>query len=297
MRPVAVVDEARDAVDLVLEDPGLGGAHGLEDREAGEARRPLDERDLARALDEPRVVERGGEVADLDPGIAVAQVPHQDTLARGAAVEGVAARRPHRAQRAVAAHREPLGRLEGHENDLRRPPLPVAGEGLAEQVRPRHRVDAAELRHELRVLRRQDLPLHPLGPLVAVREEDRRPPARPVEEEVRVRHLDAAQVVEVVGLPEAQVALGGRRSLHERDALRPDRVVDLRPAGGELLGGEVRGEQRRVLGEGQRRGHENGEREGRRDAREHSVLRAGVSGPGLPRGFPERTERTGMETD
>ena len=54
LRPVPVVDEAGHPVELVFDDPGLGRAHRLEDGETGEARRPPDESDLARALDEAR---------------------------------------------------------------------------------------------------------------------------------------------------------------------------------------------------------------------------------------------------
>ena len=50
--------------------------------------------------------------------------------------------------------------------------------------------------------------------------------------------LDAAQVVELVGLAEAHEARGGRGSLHERDTLRADGIVDSGPPLGELLGGD-----------------------------------------------------------
>ena len=212
-----------------------------------------------------RGVERGGEVPDLEPREAVAEVPDENALARRAAVERVAPGLAHRAQGAVAAHRHPLGRLERHPQRPRRAPLPVAGQGLAEEIRGRHRVDAGELRDELGVLGGEELALRPLAPFVPVRQEQSRAPAGAVEEEVGVGHLDAAEVVEVVRLAEAQVALGRRRSLEEGQALGSDRVEDLRAASGELLRRKVRREERGVLGGGQRRRREDGDHERRRD--------------------------------
>jgi len=85
-----------------------------------------------------------------------------------------------------------------------------------------------------------------------------------------VRHLDTAEVVEVVRLAKAQVALGHRRALEKSQALGPDRVEDFRAARGELLRRKVGREERRVLGRGQRRRCEDGDDERRRDASSHS---------------------------
>src|SRR5919205_741544 len=56
LRPVAVVDVLRHGVQLVLADVRDGRAHGLHQREPGEARRLSYQLNLARALDEARLV-------------------------------------------------------------------------------------------------------------------------------------------------------------------------------------------------------------------------------------------------
>jgi hypothetical protein len=76
-----------------------------------------------------------------------------------------------------------------------------------------------------------------------------------------VRDLDPAEVVELVRLPEACVAGGAGRALHEREAFA-DGVVDLRAAGGELLRREVRGEEGDVLLRGRPRGRERKQADG-----------------------------------
>src|SRR6266508_45046 len=57
-----------------------------------------------------------------------------------------------------------------------------------------------------------------------------------------MRHLDAAQVIELVHLAKTRVALGTRRALHQGDAVRPDRFVDLRSPRGEFVRRKIGGE-------------------------------------------------------
>jgi hypothetical protein len=78
---VAVVDVLGDGVELVLGDARRGRAHRLHQGEARQARGPADQLYLARALDEPRLVERGRQVAHLELREARAQHLDQPPLA------------------------------------------------------------------------------------------------------------------------------------------------------------------------------------------------------------------------
>lgn len=62
-----------------------------------------------------------------------------------------------------------------------------------------------------------------------------------------MRHLDAAEVVELVGLTEAPVAWLGGRSLDDREGLIADRLVDARAPRRELLGRKVGREEREAF--------------------------------------------------
>ena len=103
-----------------------------------------------------------------------------------------------------------------------------------------------------------------------------------------MRHLDAAEVVEVVRLAKARVARRSRRSLHDREGVGADRVVDLRAARGELLRrkvGRERGEPSwaRLRAETRARANENPSVE-RRDGIEILLVVEARPGPHRPAG-------------
>ena len=75
-------------------------------------------------------------------------------------------------------------------------------------------VDAGELLDEIPIFKREHLSLGSLALFVAMGEVDRRVLPSPVENEVRVRDLDAGQVVELVGLTESRVPDRRRRALN-----------------------------------------------------------------------------------
>ena len=106
---------------------------------------------------------------------------------------------------------------------------------------------ARELLDLLGVFGREHPALALLAALAAVGEEQSRLLRRAVEKQVRVRHLDAAEVVELVGLAEARVARGARRALEDGEGVRADRLVDLRAPRRELFGREIGGEEREAL--------------------------------------------------
>ena len=87
-----------------------------------------------------------------------------------------------------------------------------------------------------------------------------------------MRHFDAAEVVELVGLPEACVARRGRRALHDGERIGADRFVDFRPPRGELLGRKVGRERREALLGEERRDQGRGEPEGEQGAMRHESL-------------------------
>ena len=60
-----------------------------------------------------------------------------------------------------------------------------------------HLIHTGEPRYEGRIHRRENLPLRALAPFVTMREIQRGRSRAPVEQEVCMRRLDAAQVVEI----------------------------------------------------------------------------------------------------
>ena len=109
-------------------------------------------------------------------------------------------------------------------------------------------LDTGEFLDLFRVLGGEHLPLAALAPFVAVRQVQDRPARRSIEEEIRVGHFDAAEVVEVVGLAETRVADRRRRPL-EDERSRPCRSRHTRrPAPRrELLRRKIRREEREPL--------------------------------------------------
>ncbi len=88
-RVVHQEDVAAGGVELVLVDARLGAARRLHHAEPGELRRAADERDLARALDRPQLVQNGCQVLDRRARVARAQQLDEAPLARDAAVPEV----------------------------------------------------------------------------------------------------------------------------------------------------------------------------------------------------------------
>ena len=263
LRAVAPEDELADAVELVLVLPGLDRAHSFEDREAGEARRLAEHGELALALDQPQRVECRRQVADLDEREPLLHERDEAPLARGAAVERIVGGVGRHAQGEVAAHRAELRGRERRVHCVPAAPEVLALDLLGERPGRGDRVDARQLPDLVRVFGGEHLAFAALASLVARREKQRRLLRSAVEEQVCVRHLDAAEVVEVVGLAEARVARGNRRALDDGEGVGADRFVDLRPPRGELLGREVGGEEREAfLGEGGGGGQAEGERRG-----------------------------------
>ena len=84
---------------------------------------------------------------------------------------------------------------------------------LGEELRPENRVEPGGLLDGLEVLDGEDFALADLAPLVAVRQIQGRLALDRIQEQVRVGDLDPREVVEVVRLAEARVAVGGRRAL------------------------------------------------------------------------------------
>ena len=90
----------------------------------------------------------------------------------------------------------------------------------------------------LGVVGREDPPLGAFEGLVARREEERHLPVPAVQDQVRMRGLDPAQVVELVGLAREDEAARLGHPLDDGDAPLPHPVEDRRPAGPEFLGGK-----------------------------------------------------------
>src|SRR5262249_18620821 len=116
-----------------------------------------------------------------------------------------------------------------------------------EEIGAENGIHAGQLDDLLGVLRGEHLPFAQLAPFVAMRKVERGLAGSAVQDEVRVGNLDAAEVIEVVGLSEARVPERSRRSLHDRDRVLPDRVIDGRPPRSELLRRKVRSEKREPL--------------------------------------------------
>ncbi len=155
-----------------------------------------------------------------------------------------------RSSREVAAGGDAFRRLERR---MERRDLPAPGEArqvVAQEVDAVDRVDARELFHQIRVFGGEEFSLARLPPFVAMRKVERRLSAAGIEEKVRVRAFDTAEVVELVRLPEAHVSHGGRSSLHEREGAPTERVVDFLAPGAELFGRKVLGEEGNVLRRG-----------------------------------------------
>ena len=279
LRAVSPEDELADGVELVLVLARPRRAHAFEDREARELRRVAQHRELARALDEAQVVERRREIADLEDREALAHELDEAALPRGHSVERVRADLGDAAQREVAAHRRALGGRHGREENAQAAPVVPVDHLLGEQVRAVHRVDARELLDLVAVLGREHPALALLAALVAVRQEQRRLARLAVEQQVRARHLDATEVVEVVRLPEARIARRARRALDDGERLVADRVVDLRAARRELLGREVGREGAEALLGGERQDHGGGESEGEQESTRHESSYSSEPGP------------------
>ena len=172
LRAVAVVDELGHRVQLVLPDAGHGGAHGLLDAQACQARGPLDEGDLARALDEPQLVQRRREVLDAEAREAPGQQLHEPALARGPVVPGIVGGVGDGPQGQVAAGGESLGRPFGREDGLDRAAARRPREVLGQHLGGEDVLQPAEAPDEVHVFGGQHLALALLPGLVAVRQVD-----------------------------------------------------------------------------------------------------------------------------
>src|SRR5215471_14365609 len=131
-------------------------------------------RDLARALDQPQVVEPGREVGDRQVRETLLQLRREVAGPGKPSLERVGREVRDSTQREVAALGEALGRKEGSVDGQRRAPLESPREVLREQVGAEDRVHARELRDLGRVLGGEDLAFAALTPLVPVREVERR---------------------------------------------------------------------------------------------------------------------------
>src|SRR5207245_11530662 len=103
LRAVPVVDELAEAVELVLVLSRFGRAHPPDERQAREARRAPDQRDLARALDQAQRVERGREVRNRQVRESLAEPRDEVPGAGRAAVPGIRGELRHAPEREVPA--------------------------------------------------------------------------------------------------------------------------------------------------------------------------------------------------
>ena len=155
--------------------------------------------------------------------------------------------------RQVPAHGESLGRLIGREDRLDGAAAGGPGQVLGQHLGGLHLLDPGQAPDQLGILRGQQLALAPLPRLVPVRQVQHGAPLLPVEQQVGVRGLDPAQVVELVRLAED---FGTRREGGARHDGQPgaDALGDLLPAAAKFFGrkvglnGHAAGWHRRSLG-------------------------------------------------
>ena len=99
--------------------------------------------------------------------------------------------------------------------------------------------DARESLHQVGVIGRDHLSLGAFEPRVARREKQRALPFSAIEDQVGMRSLDAAEIIELVALAGHQKAVGLGRALDDGDGVIADAVEDDLPSGLEFLGREI----------------------------------------------------------
>ena len=227
-------------IELILVHAGSSGAHRFHDAESREFRRLANERDLGGALDHPQTIQRGCQIAHYELREALMHESHEMRLARRSAIPRITGRARLSGQQFVATVVAGLHGAERRVQRQGRRAYEVGADKIqGEALQSLHLSDPGEPCHEGRVLHRQNLPLRAFAPRVAMREIQGGRAGATVQQQVGMRRLDPAQIVEIVRLAKHTKAGHPTGALHDSDRLSADRVVDLRPTGGELLGGEV----------------------------------------------------------
>ena len=236
--PVHQEHVARRRIQFILRHPGFGTLHRLQNPLSGNLGRPPDQRDLARALHAPQFIQHRRQIRHLRPWESRRHHRRKLHLPRNPAVERIIQDRRVRRNQLVPALRPSLARRKQRVNRQRG--LLAVGRQAEPVPRP-HRfrrcnlVGTGQSLQLCPILFGKHAPLGCLQPAVARRHEQRRFPRPSVHQQIGMRRLQSAQVVEFVRLPRHVEAGSHGHTLHHRHRLVADLVVNLRPPGPEFL--------------------------------------------------------------
>ena len=217
----------------MLPGAGPGRAHRLDHPQRAQLAGHPQQLGFTRTLDESQLVQDGREITDLRRGAALAQQPDEPAHPIRPAIPRIREDLPLRVLQGVPAHhgafRHPQRRVE-HSRPI---------EKSAQLLDAMHRVHAGQGTRRISVVRREELALVLLALLRLMRQEQRARLRAAIEQQVGVGRLDAAEVVEVVRLPEKVVAALLLRALDQSHRIAADGVEHAPAPAGELVRGEV----------------------------------------------------------
>lgn len=173
------------------------------------------------ALNDPQGVEQGGKVVDFRLRARAAQLLSKQFLAGQLARPGVGSYAPLGVQQRIAAHLPAFGRA------VRRKKQPRPGEVVRQSDVMQHRVHARQFGNQAGVIRTQGRPFAPLVLRIAPGEIQRGLRAGAVDQQIRMRHFQATQIIELIGLTKDVESTRRAGPLHNGQRRVANRLADL----------------------------------------------------------------------
>ena len=168
--------------------------------------------EFARTLDDAQPIEDGRKIMDIGPRPMGAESGHEGLLRRALAVQRIGRMQVARVEQRIAAHLPPFRRTVRHVD------LPRLADVGQQRIERTNRVDAGQDLQLLGVVATPFAAFNPFDFRIAVGEIQRAGTGGCVDQQIGMRHFDAAKVKEFVRLAKRVERSAGRRPLQNCDA-------------------------------------------------------------------------------